>query len=90
MVVLTDPGPGSGTSVTNACETIATELFYDRLSHIPFGDIRWIEHYPHEGSEWEETFDEIFLTWDGSRFKKPQWKPLDKETVGRIKEEVKL
>ena len=45
MVVVTELPENKGKSVTNAYDVIATEVFYDRLSHISPEDIRWIEHY---------------------------------------------
>jgi hypothetical protein len=90
VVILTELPANPGRSVTNACEDIATSLVQD------FGinpqHTRFIEHYPeektmHYGREHvrEETFDEIFFTWDSrNRADKPHWKPLSNVEVDRL------
>ena len=73
MVVVTELPENKGKSVTNAYDVIATEVFYDRLSHIPPEDIRWIEHYTKEELGLKEaTFDEVFLEWTGKDFRFPK------------------
>ena len=87
MVVVTEIPENKGKSVTNAYDAVATELYYDRLSHIPVEDIRWIEHYTKEEIGLSEaTFDEVFLDWTGKEFTFPKWKPLDKETLEKIRD----
>ena len=78
LVILTEPGTeSSGTSVTNACEGIATKL----LTHpgvfkkkvIP-ENIVWIEHYPEHGVS-PETYTRIHFTYNGEKneYINPYW-----------------
>ena len=76
LVVMTEPNTnGSGTSVTNACEIIATTLFRQvgvfKTKTKP-EDIIWIEHYP-ERDGGDESFDEIEFQFDDDRFHLPEW-----------------
>ena len=80
LVVLTEPGTeSSGTSVTNACETIATDLFKKPgvfKHNTKSSDIIWIEHYSERG-EFPETFDLIELTEHGDgEFVAPDWRHI--------------
>lgn len=82
LVILTEPPEDdSGTSVTNACENIATKLF-NTLETFSIGtlekDIVWIEHYPQRGYHFplEETFDLITFKFNKGVFFSPQWKHI--------------
>lgn len=76
LVILTEPGTeSSGTSVTNACEDIATKL----LSHpdvfkknVKPENIIWVEHYPERG-EGLPTYDRIQFKY--SHFTKTYFNP---------------
>ena len=74
LVIMTEPcNESSGTSVTNACETIASDLFHRGLVGKDPEKIVWIEHYPERG--FPETFDAIDFVYDGrvKEFKNPEW-----------------
>lgn len=80
-VTLTELMDNPGTAVTNAIEDLATEVFRQFLTGYALENIRWIEHYPERrfGKEMvEESFDEVTLTWDGRKFRSPQWKRMRK------------
>jgi hypothetical protein len=81
LVILTEPmTENSGTSVTNACETIATKLF-NQPGVFPKGtqiqDIIWVEHYPDRGVP--ETYDLIEFNMtnvEETMFMSPRWKHI--------------
>ena len=65
----------SGTSVTNACETIATDLLNSEyLNEVNPENVIWIEHYERRSS-YPETFDVIeFCIDDENRIlSNPEW-----------------
>lgn len=76
LVILTEPGTeSSGTSVTNACEDIATKL----LSHpgvfkknVKPENIIWVEHYSDRGG-FPPTYDRIKFTYDKNKYVNPHW-----------------
>lgn len=75
-VTLTELPDNPGTSVTNAVEIIATEVYKRFLPGLPPENIRWIEHYPARGDSRDplpETFDEVTLSFDGQRYHSPKW-----------------
>lgn len=55
IVIMTD---GSGTSVTNACETIATKVMEKLLPDVDIENIIWIEHYPKDDA-FPDTYSKI-------------------------------
>jgi len=77
----------SGTSVTNACEDIATDLYNEHMSDVNPEDIIWVEHYFGEGIRQGDTYDRIYLHYDGEKFTYPEWEYL---TVGTFSDEDKL
>jgi hypothetical protein len=89
LVILTEPcTESSGTSVTNACEDIATKL-YNQPGVFPketqIHDIIWIEHYPERG--FPETYDLIEFNMtniDETKFAMPNWKHIG-ETLTKEK-----
>lgn len=71
---------GEGTSVTNECEQIATEVV--RQHRLKPDRILFIEHYP--AGLWansEETFKLITFHHDGERFTNPEWIPLENQSM---------
>ena len=62
IAILTEPGTDSGTSVTNACETIATKLFHTK-GVFPKGtkpeDIIWAETYARNYKEMKKSNGEV-------------------------------
>jgi hypothetical protein len=80
VAILTEPGvPDTGTSVTNACETIATML-YNEKGVFPKGtkpeDIIWCETYARSYREMEKSngeVDRISFDFKNGEYKNPQW-----------------
>ena len=76
IVIMTEPAvDGSGTSVTNACEDIATKIFQDGLVGTNPDNVIWIEHYDARG-EFPETYDQIFFEYENAKFKSPRWEHI--------------
>lgn len=67
---------GEGMSVTNAAETIATEVV--RRYNIDPARMLFIEHYPESQrpKPYGETFDLVTFTWDGLTARNPDWRSL--------------
>jgi hypothetical protein len=99
-IVMTELDANTGTSVTNAVESIANEIWKDlhhgdRACHgLQFPSPVWIEHYPNRGifnaktSKWEipETFDLVeFEQSEEGAFCRPQWR-----SYGRAKLETSI
>lgn len=88
VVIASDLGSGSGTSVTNAAEDIASKVcsVYD----INPQRMTWVEHYPRRG-EYPDTFDLVEFTilprtqWQGGKVvSSPSWSPLTKKKVAAM------
>jgi hypothetical protein len=90
-VVLCSELPNNpGGSITNSAEVIAAGVI--RVNELPT-PVVWIEHWPEESTEGQETFELVVFssyeiverapylgetrTWIGE----PSWKPLDRATV---------
>ncbi|NOZ02513.1 MAG: hypothetical protein GXP54_11565 [Deltaproteobacteria bacterium] len=74
-----------GTSITNFCAQLATEL--RARYNVPHDRFIYIEHCPDRGSRLEfqqETFDLVTLKWDGERFISPKWKRISPAQVDRL------
>lgn len=65
-----------GMSVTNAVETIATEVV--RRYGIDPKRMLFVEHYPPEQrpQPWGESYDLVTFSWDGTTARNPDWRPL--------------
>ena len=79
VVVVTELEENKGTSITNAAETLATQVC--RARKISPHRLVWIEHYPQRGSALrplEPTWDILTFEWDWKRmeFAEARWKPL--------------
>lgn len=67
IVVFTDLG--IGTSVTNASEIIATEV----VRKLNLDPIKTLFAERYRPGEKDEVVDQIQYTWDGTKFRSPQW-----------------
>jgi len=80
-VIVTEIADNPGTSVTNAFESIATQVYQQFLYEYSIHDITWIEHYNQDSYEPAgddpETFDQVSLSWNPKtrKFHTPQWRP---------------
>lgn len=98
VVVLSELSSNEGTSVTNALETVASQVCERyRLDGL---DVIWIEHYPDERTpsqrargERDPIFDEHFSAVNfgtiersarGWLFRDPRWEPLELRNVERL------
>ena len=79
FVIMTN---GTGTSVTNACEQIATELFNTHnilreCAQLPI----FIEHYDYDDNQGLDTsFTEVqFDITDDFKCSNPKWKPVGRD-----------
>jgi len=96
IVIMTEPhDESSGTSVTNACEDIATKLYNDGYFEETYpGNIVWVEHYSRERG-FDETYDQINLEFAGKgignvKFAHPTWKHIgEKLTDEDVRELLK-
>lgn len=93
LVILTQPTVDSGTSITNACEDIATKLYntsglFKRTTLSQ--DIIWVEHYPTRYLEcsFPETFDRIEMVYEDGRFKSPKWTHIGETFIEEKKLEL--
>ncbi|MEW6687150.1 MAG: hypothetical protein AB1393_13265 [Candidatus Edwardsbacteria bacterium] len=62
VVTLTELPDNPGTSITDAVEIVATEVYRRVLGDVPPNKIEWIEHYP-ASEHFNETFDKVILGW---------------------------
>jgi hypothetical protein len=90
VVVCSELPNNPGGSITNSAETIAAGVI--RANELPT-PVVWIEHWPEETTEGQETFELVFFSsyqvverarylgetraWIGDA----TWKPLDRATV---------
>jgi hypothetical protein len=82
--MLTELPDNPGTSVTNYYEHIATELL-PFVAMFTLGEacspdsIIWIEHYERpKGTPLPETWDRVWLKWNGERYHSPVWEPWER------------
>lgn len=87
-VVLTELGDNPGPSITNAYEEIATVLVTDVwLGNLGNPEnIRWVEHYDQHSYEHfskpePERFTLVSMTWDGRRYTRARFSPLQPDEV---------
>lgn len=86
IVIYTEIPENKGSSVTNATEIIATNVF-NKLQFkldIKPESIIWIEHYPVRGTDYAsvpESFDIVRFVWDGVKYNNPNWTNSSKEEV---------
>ena len=73
LVLVTDLGLDTGTSITNAAEHVAT-LVVHQYGLRPTRLV-WIEHFPRSLTG-KATWDLVTFDWDGQRFSRPAWRPL--------------
>jgi hypothetical protein len=90
VVICSELPNNPGGSITNSAEVIAAGVIRANELHTP---LVWIEHWPQESTEGQETFDLVVFSsykleervpylgerraWIGE----PTWKPLDRATV---------
>jgi len=79
LVIATELPDNPGMSITNAAEEIATQVCETYEIYPQF--LTWIEHYLHEDSRLEETYDLVRFTWDQDHFIKPCWQRMTHEQV---------
>jgi hypothetical protein len=87
VVILTniEDGLNHGTSVTNACEIIASKVLQE-YSYLTPENTVWIEHYPRRG-RFEESYDEITFQWEEREASSPTWKHMtESELVDLVKD----
>ncbi|MBE9036045.1 hypothetical protein [aff. Roholtiella sp. LEGE 12411] len=78
----------TGTSITNSVENLAT-LVWQKYSYKQLnpnsgyvgGQFIFIEHYPCDRNDEEETFALVQFNWDTERFQEPRWSPLTPAVV---------
>lgn len=75
---------GVGMSVTNAAETIATEVV--KRCAIDPGKLLFVEHYPESQrpKPYGESFDLVTFTWDGTTARNPDWRRLPPDEFEQI------
>ena len=77
--------PGSGISVANGADIIAT-IVLQKFGLNPDA-ITWIEHYPEKRLspdkpyKLDETYNLVKFNYDGSRLFAPKWERIDKEGI---------
>jgi hypothetical protein len=90
VVICSEVPNNPGGSITNSAETIAAGVIRANELHTP---LVWIEHWPEESAEGQESFDLVVFSsykveerapylgetraWIGE----PTWKPLDRTNV---------
>lgn len=80
VVIASDCGPNSGTSITNCVENLVP-LVVAYYSLNPYRTV-WIEHYPELSLS--ETFSEVMLQRKGNKLCNPIWKIRKKEEVEQL------
>lgn len=84
-VILTETADNWGTSITDAFETAATQIYDQFLSDFQVHEVTWIEHYNQDsyeqGGDDSETFTRVLLSWNSKtrNFHNPQWRPYLEE-----------
>ena len=79
-VILTELPNNKGTSITNAIETLTTQVYRQYLEGIEPQTIQWIEHYSEQDNE-PEHFDIVSLEFNTDCFVNPKWKRISIEEV---------
>ncbi len=87
VVIATELEDNPGTSITNAAEIVAGEVW--KLLEKPARTMVWIEHYPDrcflgERPMLREQWDLVRFEQVGNCFLRPKWRRISKEEVERI------
>lgn len=80
VVIASDCGPESGTSITN-CVEFLVPLVIKHYKLNPYSLI-WIEHYPK--CTLEESFSEVLLQRRGNELCNPVWKVREKKEIEQL------
>lgn len=87
LVILQDLG--KGTSVTNACEQIATEV--GALKSLDPWKTVWIECYPGNTQDVIWSIDRIFMDYHRGAYVSPTWGPVrDKRVIDFLRANLKV
>jgi hypothetical protein len=81
VVIATELPENTGTSITNAVESLAMMVVeqYELRPHT----LVWIEHYPAH-RDLPETFARVQLAWEGQRFYAPRWRHLEPVALAQL------
>lgn len=87
VVTVTEEPDNPGTSVTNAAETIATEVAQRVMpGTVPVEDLWFVERYERPS---ETTLDRVRFTWDDDRrASEPRWTVLGAEGYAALRKEA--
>jgi len=78
VVIASDLGEDSGTSITNCAEGLATLVVKDFALDPAL--VLWIEHYPYNRQEDPQTeFSRVQFAWNGGKATKARWSPMSQQ-----------
>ena len=83
LATISERDDNLGTSITNAIETIATQV----MTAMPGGDpdkVVWVERYP----QTIESFTLVRLKWDDRKARLPRWQHLGVEGYSRLRDKL--
>ena len=90
LVIATELASNPGKSITNAAETIATDVV--KRWQLDPNKTRFIEHYTSESYEGEdkekfkEDYKEVRFTWSGQQADDPKWRKLSPKELATLLE----
>lgn len=83
IVIASDCGPESGTSITNCVENLVPLVMINYQLN-PYQTF-WIEHYPQsQCKDFDESFSEVLLHRKGNKLCNPIWKHRKKEEIEKL------
>ena len=87
VVIITGLKEGAADLMTNPYETIATQVYHQRLWTINAKKVIWIKKSVHKKNDNQEAFSEVDLTWDQEAkfFHSPQLEPCDPKVIASIR-----
>lgn len=73
LVIMSELEDNPGTSITNASESLATQIYYSFLAGVPPEQIEWMERYPAQKRR-KTSYDWVSFEWNGKEFRNPKWR----------------
>lgn len=78
VVIASDLGEDSGTSITNCADSLATLIVRDFCLDPDL--LLWIEHYPRNREKYPQAeFSRVHITWNGRKATQVRWSPMSQQ-----------
>lgn len=88
IVIVSDLGRDTGTSITNCAEILATRIVQEY--ELDPACLMWVEHYPGDGSFPDEEFALVSFDWNDRRAINPDWRHISRGKLEGMLPDVRV